>query len=511
MLATALVLATVAATTRAHGVHPGDEADGLAALFRQVFAGSETRNFVQRWFMADLPDMAIGTQSPVTTRPDGTKEQTFVTSPMTLAQGEIVNKWIPIAWPKGHIAVKTFNADVVKANSDGSMPPVTACCDGPNVAPRREVFMHHWTVQKWQLPASAFKKLVETCGRPYDLEFSWKHALQTLLSDAGMNDGANGPCRQAELHLFFGIGNEVRGKPKTLNNSYEFPDPYAIEFDSNRMKKQGEFMLLNTHLIDIRNVTDVRKCAECDCEYLGVTPKDHEYVGGLGCCHSTGFDGGQCPVSKATTTKSNQTYHIRYTITWRDFDSTVKPLEVITFDATDNNSHWSDISWLQGGYKEEHTALHQDSLSTATVNDGRSGEMPGGAACHVEYYVPSCTLGDRCIHTMRNSWKVPWPIDIVFVRSHFHAGGQNMTVRSDTSNICTGVSTYDDDNFLIDVTGCKAGTDRLPRPVHLNRADRLYVESVYKQDQKPHYGVMAMSFVYAHITSPSLGAGVQYV
>jgi hypothetical protein len=497
-----VIIATATGTNHAHSFHPGEEANGVAWLFRQVFAGSATRDFVHRWFMEELPDVSIGTQSPVKILPDGTKEQTFISSPMTLAQGEIINKWIPIAWPKGHVAIKTFAADVMKANVDGSMPPITPCCDqGPNVASREEVFMHHWTIQKWQLPASAFEKLVEACGRDYDLEFSWKHAMQTLFADAGLNDGANGPCRQAELHLFFGIGNEVRGTPKVLNHSYEFPEPYGIEFDSDRMRKQGEFMLLNTHLIDLRNVTDVRRCAECDCEFLNVKPKQQEYKGGLGCCHSTHFDGGSCPVSESLA-QVNQTYHIRYTVTWRDFDSTIKPLEVITFDLTDNNTRWSDISWLPGGYSEEHAALHRDNLSMVTVNDGRSGEMPGGRACHVEYYVPACTPTSRCIHTMHNSWSVPWPMDIVFVRSHFHAGGLNLTIRSDTADICTSLSTYED-RFLIDVSGCKAGKDGqggLPKPVHLKRDDRVYLEAVYKQDPKPHFGVMAMSFVYAHIT-----------
>ena len=60
-----------------------------------------------------------------------------------------------------------------------------------------------------QLPASFFEALVKSGGRDYVLESSWKEALATWVSDAGNNAGANGPCRNAELHLYFGIGNEV--------------------------------------------------------------------------------------------------------------------------------------------------------------------------------------------------------------------------------------------------------------------------------------------------------------
>lgn len=372
--------------------------------------------------------------------------------------------------------------------------------------------MHHWTVNKWQMPASLFKSLVKSGGRDYALESSWKEAIETWLADSGNNAGANGPCRNAELHLYFGIGNEVRGTPQHLNHSYEFPDPYALEFNGPEMKKLGEFMMLNLHLIDIRNVTDTRRCVECDCDYLNAKPpfqgKHPSYVGGLACCHSTGSDGGKCRLVGDVEAGRNQTYYMRYTVQWRDFDPvTTLPLEVITFDATDNNTQWSDISWLPASYKEAHTSFHKDAAATATISGGKSGEFLGIAACHVEYFVPPCASGELCIHKMPNSWTLPYPIDIVFVRSHFHSGGLNMTVRSETQHICTGVSTYSDETHLLtDVSGCKAGTAALPAPVRIERGSKIFAEALYQQDSKPHFGVMAMSFVYAHV--PSSGAVV---
>merc|ERR1711948_216709 len=123
----------------------------------------------------------------------------------------------------------------------------------------------------------------------------------------------------------------------------------------------------------------------------------------------------------------------------------VKPLEVITFDATDNGTKWGDFN-LQGGFPEKHVALYNDPKSMATVFDPRSGDFDMVRTCHVEYYVPSCQPGDQCVHVVHNSWVLPYPIDIVFIRNHFHAGGLNMTTKTDRSDICVGHGTYDRDH-----------------------------------------------------------------
>merc|ERR1712072_130476 len=211
-------------------------------------------------------------------------------------------------------------------------------------------------------------------------------------------------------------------------------------------------------------------------------------------CHSTFYDGGTCFL-KSETPVQNQTYYIRYTIKWRDFNAaTTLPLEVITFDATDNNTKWGDFPFIPGGFPETHHAQKNDPLSLATISDGRSGDFDGMRACHIEYYVPPCKAGDSCIHRITNSWELPYPIHIVFIRNHFHAGGINMTTYDESGYKCTGVGSYDKDD-LIDVSTCTT-TSGLHR---IERGQRLFVDTVYQQDQLPHYGVMAMSFVYAHV------------
>jgi hypothetical protein len=319
-----------------------------------------------------------------------------------------------------------------------------------------------------------------------------------FLAGSGLNSGANGPCWDSNLHLYFGIGNEVRTKTKEGRDAYEFPDPYGVEFDSTMMRKQGEFMVLNTHLIDTRNVSNHRACTECKCSELGTRGFLDVTEGGLSCCHSTFYDGGKCPLLPDTPS-SNVTYYLRYTIKWRDFNpATTLPLEVVTFDATDNNTKWGDLPFIPGGYKESHEAQKTDPQSLAVVNDGRSGDFDGKRACHIEWYVPACKTGDSCILKIRNSWEVPYPMQIVFLRNHFHAGGINMTTYADGFK-CTGNATYDENNALVDISTCSTNDPAFSGVHHVRGGEKVYVESVYQQDDLPHYGVMSMSFIYAHI------------
>lgn len=453
--------------------------------------------------MEGLSEQTVGAgKGPVSVDgQSGLKEQTFISPPMTLENGQISNKYLAIDWPEGHILVKSFTADVVHAQVDGSPPPVTPCCGGGFEASRDTSFLHHWTVNKWQASRQFFETLVKSGGREFNERAKTdKWGLPyAFLNEAGRNEGADGPCWDGELHVFFGIGNEVRGKPLNgKHEAFEFPDPYGIEFNMEDMRKKGEFMILNTHLIDIRNVTDRRKCAECECAYLGVVSDQSTLTeGGLSCCHSTSFDGGKCPVVESVP-KTNETYFVRYTVKWHDFDvATAKPLEVITFDATDNNTKWGDFPFIPGGFKEQHVALNNDRLSVATVNDPRSGVYVGRRACHIEYFVPACTeVGNACSHTIKNSWEMPYPVEFVYARNHFHIGGVSAMLSSDKGPICSSTATYDDAGFLVDISACGAWNGTLGT---VAAGERVYSEVTYKQDELPHYGAMAMSFTYVHV------------
>jgi len=492
-----LCVSSAAAT---HLAGPGSETSGMSAFLRELCGGSKLRDFLFTFLMDDIPDIIVGSAAgKVTQSTSGMYEQTFISPAVSLSNGEIANRWLPIDWPHGHIAVKAFAAELVKSGPSGEVPPLTPCCGGDShVASREEVFMHHWTVNKWQLPAQLFQFIVNSNGLDYSLAFDKAVGYIELLAGAGLNDGANGPCFDSTLHLYFGIGNEVRSMTKEGKYPYEFPDPYGIEFHSSKMRSKGEFMVLNTHLIDIRGVRDKRACTECKCEEIGSHGFSNLTEGGLSCCHSTNYDGGRCHL-KQETQNQNQTYYVRYTVKWRSFTPETKTLEVITFDATDNNTKWGDFAHFQGGFMESHEALKSDPTSVARINDIRSGDFLGQKSCHIEWYVPPCQDGTSCTIKIQNSWEMPWPAHIVFLRNHFHPGGVNMSTYTDDF-FCTGHSSYDDNENLVDISTCTVdGNSNGDGVMRVEKGQKLSVESVYKQDALPRYGVMSMSFVYAHI------------
>lgn len=76
-----------------------------------------------------------------------------------------------------------------------------------------------------------------------------------------------------------------------------------------------------------------------------------------------------------------------------------------------------------------------------------------------------------------------------------------MTTYTESNNFrCDAQGTYDTENNLVDITTCsRKFNDARNGVTRLAAGQKLYVESVYRQDHLPHYGVMSMSFVYAHI------------
>lgn len=475
------------------------DAHGAAKLLRDIMGGGPARDFLHHWFLGGTPNVTRGLVGPIKQLSNGLKEQTFLSPPMRLGNGEIANKYMPTVWPEGHISVQAFTADLVKGLPDGSPPPLTPCCEGGHSASRTEAFLHHWTVNKWQLPEFMYKKIVEEGGVNYGLN---GEGWDSVFADAGLNTGANGPCWDATLHTYFGIGNEVRGSPKknggTEEEAYEFPEPYGVVFDADYMRKSGQFMLLNNHIIDLRNVSDARGCSECECNVTGVSPWDPRYLGGIECCHSSDFDGGKCSLQPGIE-KSNITYYIRYTLKFKDYDDSVLPLNVMTLEITDNNTEWSDLRATPGAYPESHAALKNDTEFNSLIVNGKAGIFGGYSTCHVEYYVPPCDPDkESCMHKVHNSWEIPFPMNIVFVRNHLHNGGVNMSTWSKQGNLCTGLTSYDENGWLSDISTCKLGTPKLPAPVHIDQGDRITISALYKQDRKPHFGVMGFSVVYAH-------------
>nr|GMD32479.1 Protein kinase UbiB [Ipomoea batatas] len=161
---------------------------------------------------------------------NGVKVETLLSPRFELEPGSVSNKfYYGIDFPKGHIGVRGFDAEVV--DEEG------------NSIPLHETYLHHWVVGKLMIP-----KGVEAEKDNYN-------ETSTLVYNSGV-------C--AELPQYFGLGSETR------KTDTRVPDPYGIEV-GNPPPGFVEGWLLNLHAIDTRGAEDKMGCIECRCELYNVT------------------------------------------------------------------------------------------------------------------------------------------------------------------------------------------------------------------------------------------------
>nr|GMD32558.1 uncharacterized protein LOC109163058 [Ipomoea batatas] len=213
------------------------------------------------------------------------KVETFVSPRFELEPGLVANKFfIGIGFPKGHIAWKGFDAEIV--DEEGKSVPLL------------ETYLHHWVVAKYMIRKD---EVVEPAGRMFPI-------------------GNSGIC--AELPQYFGVGSETRKTNSSI------PDPYGIEV-GNSPPGFEEGWMLNVHAIDTRGTGENQQgCAECRCDLYNVTKDD--YPGGLKCC----YDGARCRVERGFQGEKRGLY-LKYTVTYVDWNPSIVPVNVYLFDVAD--------------------------------------------------------------------------------------------------------------------------------------------------------------------------------
>ncbi|MED6188556.1 hypothetical protein PIB30_087079 [Stylosanthes scabra] len=216
-------------------------------------------------------------------------------SPMIeLMPGSVLYKYYyDIDFPRGHVALKSFNAELV----DESGNPV----------PLYETYLHHWVVVRYhQVPNSTVESQIDVVN--------------------------SGICQQNVLGQYFGLGSETRG------TATDIPDPFGIEIGNPAEIPEGyeEKWKLNVHAIDTRGVVDKTGCSECRCDLYNVTvnekgkPLSPGYVGGMQCC----YDQTRCRLKTGFKGPKRRLY-MRYVVKWIDWDEYVVPLKIYILDVTD--------------------------------------------------------------------------------------------------------------------------------------------------------------------------------
>ncbi|GKD10536.1 putative stress up-regulated Nod 19, partial [Tanacetum coccineum] len=235
---------------------------------------------------------------------NGVKSMVYLSPKITQLPGSVSNKfYYDIEFPKGHIALKSFNAEVVDEAGD----PVSL----------QETYLHHWV-------AVRYYQRKGTKDAKYNSNLGFHQSDLIIARNAGV-------CIHG-LAQFFGLGSETR------KTSTHVPDPYGIEVGNPLEVPAGyeEKWFLNIHAIDTRGAVDAMGCTECRCNLYNVTideygrPLNPDYEGGLNCC----YDGTQCQVKNGLESVKRNLY-LKYTVKWVDWSDSIVPVKIFIFDVTD--------------------------------------------------------------------------------------------------------------------------------------------------------------------------------
>ncbi|XP_019093431.1 PREDICTED: uncharacterized protein LOC104756879 [Camelina sativa] len=383
------------------------------------------------------------------------KSAVFFSPKLVMSPGSVSDpRLFDIDFPRGHIGIKGFDAEVV----DEVGKPV----------PLHETYLHHWLVQPYYARKGSSKLPQQEMFRNHG--FSRQDPETNLDSRSSdiiiVKNG--GLCRGVTLRHYFGLGSETR------KTSTYVPDPYAVEIDNPEEIPDGyEFKwLLNIHAIDTRGVEDRKGCIECLCDLYNVTVDEYGrtikpgYKGGLHCC----YDKTQCRVKSGFGNGEKQrNLYLKYTVKWVDWDNTVMPAKIYFLDVTD--------SWK----KSEGSSIGGDSLKHN---------------CHVEYVVEPCkkTNGDGCIDVKKKSLMMPFSGYIIYAVAHQHAGGVGAALyRESGEGICTSMAKYGDGvepgneaGYIVGMTSCYPAD-----PVKVSYGETLTMEFNYSS-AVGHTGVMGL-------------------
>jgi len=370
------------------------------------------------------------------------KSAVFRSPAFILGPGQVQNKiYLGIDFPKGHISLKGFDAEVVD--------------EGGNSIPLYETYLHHWLVERF------YRKIPLT-------EDQTKAQTKRLNSSNYIFAGNDGICQAHTLGQYFGLGSETR------HTSTFIPDPYGIVVGDPKQIPEGyeEIWMLNVHAIDTRGVVNSLGCTECRCDLYNVTkdeyghPLRENYIGGLSCC----YDGTQCQLNEGFQGE-NRTLYLKYTVYWMNWDESIVPVRTYILDVTD-------------------TGQRSDSPSRAYSYVG----------CQVEYDVAPCSAGSPpsdCIHTHEAHMVIPRGGDVIYAVAHQHTGGVGSVLYGqDGREICSSLPIYGQGREPGNETGYVVGMGTCyPEPGSVKiYNETLKLQAKYSSEVR-HTGVMNLFYL----------------
>ncbi|KAJ3681299.1 hypothetical protein LUZ60_015788 [Juncus effusus] len=370
----------------------------------------------------------------------GVKTETFLSPPFHLKPGSVANKFFfDIPFPKGHIFLKSFDAEVIDEHS--------------NPVPLHETYLHHWVVERYY----GLKGPEPVQSDELDL------SKIILVTNSGL-------CKNT-LGQYYGLGSETRKTDTWV------PDPYGIEVGDPELVPAGyeERWVMNVHAIDTRGVTDRLGCTECRCGLYNVTIDEYgdeipaNYTGGLYCC----YDQTQCKLKEGFQSVMKKLF-LRYTVKWVDWAPHIVPVKVYILDVTDTGLPPSD------------EGLNKHSYSS----------------CKVEYEVKECDsekkMNGDCIDSKIARLTMPHGGYVVYGVAHQHSGGAGSWLYGEDGRLlCDSIPSYgngaeagNEANYIVGMSPC------YPKPgsVKISDGETVTVVSSYNSTEM-HTGVMCLFYI----------------
>ncbi|XWS37024.1 hypothetical protein CRYUN_Cryun19dG0008200 [Craigia yunnanensis] len=366
------------------------------------------------------------------------KTSVFLSPKLELGPGSVINRvYYNVDFPKGHISLKSLNAEVID--------------EAGNSVPLHETYLHHWVVGRYYV-----RKGVDD--------------TKTLNSSDYISGRNSGICQDEILGQFFGLGSEIR------KTDTHIPDPYGIEIGNpaDIPSRFEERWGINVHAIDTRGVEDRMGCTECRCDLYNVTedgtgnPLRPDYKGGLLCC----YDGTQCRMKQGFE-GIKRTLYLKYTVKWVYMDSSVLPVKIYIFDITD-------------GWKR------------STNSTGINAEHSCKVEYDVESCNATGLADNGCIDTKRIILDMPFGGYVIYGVANQHAGGFGSALyREDGQLLCSSLPVYgegdeagNEDGYIVGMSTC------YPQPgtVKISKGETLIIDSNYSSIRN-HIGVMGHFYI----------------
>nr|GMD11878.1 Stress up-regulated Nod 19 protein [Ipomoea batatas]GME18977.1 Stress up-regulated Nod 19 protein [Ipomoea batatas] len=397
------------------------------------------------WWLLSVAILILTTVSQTTQTglktQDGVKTEVFLSPKFELEPGSVSNKfYYDIDFPRGHIAIKEFVAEVVD--------------EAGNSIPLHETYLHHWLVIRYFIRQGVK-------APKYHANMGFQEQDYIIVRNSGV-------CG-SPLPQYFGLGSETR------KTDTHVPDPYGIETGNPADIPQGyeEKWMLNVHAIDTRGAEDRLGCTECRCSLYNVTEDESakaiedDYIGGLRCC----YDGTRCRVKEGVQSIKRSLY-LKYTVKYVDWEPSIVPVKIYIFDVTDT---WKKLNDSTG-----YNSMHH---------------------CKIEYSVEPCSTAaakSGCVHTKSLSVSFPSGGDVIYGVAHQHTGGTGSTLYGEDGRaICSSLPIYGEGMEPGNETGYIVGmTTCYPQPgtVKIGNGESLTILSNYSSHQS-HTGVMGLFYI----------------